>query len=531
MPHQPSLLIVSVVVALVSFLSCIPTTPFVAASRTWILPRRSAANKHELRAVAVGQNVHIVDASHQRRHTDFLALSFASIDELRSEINAIRWSPNGEYLAAVSDNGNVLIMNGTTGSVIKKINASPEPIYAVDFSADSNTVVTAGEDQMIRAFSPPSTMQRAPGNKNMRGHRSRIRALAAHPTNSTLFASGANDPSEVWLWDLDSVARADDMEAILPVHKMAGHKKPLRAVEFVAAEEEAGDKKNKKNVEILSVGYSGELWSHDAVTGQVSSTRGEPIKIHKGVPVTGIAVQRLPPARLRFRDPRTGQEPPFQPLVATGGYDGLVYLFQHVAYGVRSIVIPTIARKQLEEAPVASLSFSMDGRILAVSTSGPTKTAAKKSCIHFISLDTMKRVGPAAWCPHGEESGTVVAAFSPTSQTTIATASQDGMVRLFDITFGEVVEKDVSNEDQTGTNGDTAAPLRSDRFNIDKAEPFLSVAGNGLETVSEVIVGEDGKVTVRGNRGTALDGVVHKRRKALEQPAYFGHETKPGADL
>jgi WD40 repeat protein len=113
-------------------------------------------------------------------------------------INALDYSPNGRYLASVSDDGAICIWNAYNNSLIYKYNTG-EALNAVRFSPDNKYIVTAGNDSLV-SFRDLHTGKL---EKTLRLHKGAVRSLAFHPLyNHVLYSAGTD--SMVYKWDIES---------------------------------------------------------------------------------------------------------------------------------------------------------------------------------------------------------------------------------------------------------------------------------------------------------------------------------------
>jgi len=181
-----------------------------------------------------------------------------TISENSSEIFAIRWSPDGRFIASGTSDGSIMVFNAETGKlafVLQQGNAAALPatalrfrpehegfrtknvlvstnavgtvqhwhvtsskclhsfdepenqIYAVDFSPDGRFFVTGGKDASLRLYDESrkelvATLRggNAFGPTAAAGHSNRIFAARFHPGDPNLIVSGGWD-NTIQIWD------------------------------------------------------------------------------------------------------------------------------------------------------------------------------------------------------------------------------------------------------------------------------------------------------------------------------------------
>lgn len=172
-------------------------------------------------------------------------------------VTCVAFSPAGDLVAAGSGDGSVHVWDRHTGDLLYKLNTKAGEVFAVGFSPDGKTLLTAdlgdarlwdartGEKKVrlssernyviCAVYSPAgqyiATSSKAEGKPKMpegkihlwdpktgkevrvlSGYKGPVRSLAFSPDGATLLGA---DSDVLWLWDVDSGKKLDDMNKAL----------------------------------------------------------------------------------------------------------------------------------------------------------------------------------------------------------------------------------------------------------------------------------------------------------------------------
>lgn len=70
----------------------------------------------------------------------------------QSDVNAVRFHPNGTYLATGSSDKTVRLWSAQTSEFVRLFSGHRSRVFALDFSPDGNYVASAGEDRKIKVI-------------------------------------------------------------------------------------------------------------------------------------------------------------------------------------------------------------------------------------------------------------------------------------------------------------------------------------------------------------------------------------------
>ena len=119
-------------------------------------------------------------------------------------ITCLRWRENDKILSASSADGFIYTWHVKSGKLISKYSEGDNQVYCIDYDRNFTNLATAGKDFKVRIYDEAtksllSTLER--GSEKYSGHSNRIFALKFHPDNGNLLLSGSWDNS-IYLWDV-----------------------------------------------------------------------------------------------------------------------------------------------------------------------------------------------------------------------------------------------------------------------------------------------------------------------------------------
>jgi WD40 repeat protein len=125
------------------------------------------------------------------------------------QVRVLAFSPDGKLLAAGGLNGMVTVLDTASRSVVKAFRAhnrgrtwaSDSPVNALVFRRDARTLVSAGDDGVIRGWDARSGK---PQGRPLGGHEGGVAALALAADDQILASGGVDE--RVVIWDLDQAA-------------------------------------------------------------------------------------------------------------------------------------------------------------------------------------------------------------------------------------------------------------------------------------------------------------------------------------
>jgi WD40 repeat protein len=121
-------------------------------------------------------------------------------------VRALAFSPDGKLLAAGGLNGMVTVLDTASRSVVKAFRAhnrgrtwaSDSPVNALVFRRDAQTLLSAGDDGVVRSWDARSGTTKG---RPLRGHEGGVAALALAPDDQTLASGGIDE--RIAIWDLE----------------------------------------------------------------------------------------------------------------------------------------------------------------------------------------------------------------------------------------------------------------------------------------------------------------------------------------
>jgi WD40 repeat protein len=114
----------------------------------------------------------------------------------QSDVNTVRFHPNGSYLATGSSDKTVRLWSVQTSEFVRLFSGHRSRVFSVEFSPDGNYLASAGEDRKIKIWDLKSgTLY-----KEFKGHVDIVHALK-FDNNSEILCSGGLDKT-VKFWDV-----------------------------------------------------------------------------------------------------------------------------------------------------------------------------------------------------------------------------------------------------------------------------------------------------------------------------------------
>ena len=143
-----------------------------------------------------------------------IELSFS----IAESYEAVSWSPDGSLIAVAGASGTVVICDALEGTEIRRLRGHLSVVYSLAFSPDGGTLVSGGEDGVIRQWNVSTGEERF---RLSASGAEAIHAVALSPDGTLLAAAGTD--TVVRLWNLDSAS---------PVRELRGHADWVRTVAF-----------------------------------------------------------------------------------------------------------------------------------------------------------------------------------------------------------------------------------------------------------------------------------------------------------
>ncbi len=328
-------------------------------------------------------------------------------------INSVAFSPLGRTLASASDDCTIKLWNASNGSLIRTLKGHSGYVKSVAFSPDGRTLASASDDCTVKLWNATD------GSliRTLKGHTGYVKSVAFSPDGRTL--ASASDDRTVRLWNVSN--------GIL-IRTLVGHTNHVVCAAFSP---------DGRTLASASLDRTVRLW--DAFNGTLTRV------LHENYSLNDIAFS------------------PDGSLLAAVSDDRTFRLW----YPSNGTVFETLAGVPFDDGDghfnyVKCVAFSPDGSSFATGSDDRTVRLWNISNGKIELDETLE----------GEPNDVEGVAFSPDGRT-IATASDDGTARLWDSSDGSLIRMLVSDPvyveefDELNINGSHSNFVESASFSPD----------------------------------------------------------------
>jgi len=107
---------------------------------------------------------------------------------------AVKYSPDGRYLAAADREGSIFLFDAETNALLRTIRSDDRQLFGLAFSPDGKTMAVGGFGRIVRLYDPET------GNEllTLQGHKAQVNGLAFSPDGLTL--ASVDHEGAVFLW-------------------------------------------------------------------------------------------------------------------------------------------------------------------------------------------------------------------------------------------------------------------------------------------------------------------------------------------
>ncbi len=129
-------------------------------------------------------------------------------------VYGMAWSPDGKYLATVSYDRDVKILDATDGGEVRKLSGHSRPVLSVAWLSDGETLLTAGVDRSLRVWQTSSGKL----SRSLENHTQTIHALAVRPQQDEtarpmIATAGADKSIRFWQPTIGRMVRFARLES------------------------------------------------------------------------------------------------------------------------------------------------------------------------------------------------------------------------------------------------------------------------------------------------------------------------------
>jgi WD40 repeat protein len=320
---------------------------------------------------------------------------------LTSSLGAVACSPDGSRFAA-GDSIQVLLWDAATGDRVARLPSPAGGVYVMAFSPDGKRLALGGQEGLVTVWDL-ATQQRL---LHLKGHLARVSQIGFAADGKALVSGAADGTAKLW--------------------------------EFAALEESQS---------LVQLGTGKAPWLAYSPDGRWLAVAGEPTQLWDAR--TGLPQQRFAPAfRVAFS--------PDSKTLALGDWDSRVHLCDVDTGRVLRSFEGQPGKEVDHKKRVGSLAFSPDGKLLVAGfCAARWWEADHEQFARVWDVTTGKEVQTLA-----HKNSVPALAFS-SDGTQLATASQEGAVRLWEVGSWRAVRKLVGSGEQHPCNAVAFAP-RSD---------------------------------------------------------------------
>lgn len=166
--------------------------------------------------IASGSDDKTVSLWRVKEHSDNPSLRCIHKIKLRSCINSLAFSPDGELLGAALDSGWIELYDMTTGKNIGSIEGqTTSEVWTICFSPDGKQIISGALDRAVRIWD----VQTRHCNWALRGHDEWVNGVAVAPNGRHIVSAGGDKTVRVW-----------DTNTMSCAHTLRGHTDFVRSV-------------------------------------------------------------------------------------------------------------------------------------------------------------------------------------------------------------------------------------------------------------------------------------------------------------